>query len=153
EIELTTDDLLSSTLMRPRGAAVGARGPIRQSIVQSILDGIHGRDDVRIVLGGFGEPCVHPAFADICTMLRRCPAVAAIALRTSGLFAPDLERLAESVERAIFETPVDVVEVMIDAATAETYSRIHGFDGNEIVMARLERWMSRREQRQQVRPL
>ncbi|HUN81900.1 MAG TPA: hypothetical protein VMV81_10370, partial [Phycisphaerae bacterium] len=91
EIELTTDDSLPETVMRPRGAAVGSRGPIRQGIIQSVLDGVQGRDDVRVVLGGFGEPCLHPAFGEICTMLRRHPAVAAIAVRTSGLYFGDSE--------------------------------------------------------------
>jgi Iron-sulfur cluster-binding domain len=139
--------------MRPRGAAVPARGPIRQGVIQSLLDGLGDRDDVRIVLGGFGEPCLHPALPEICTALRKCPAVASIALRTSGLFAAGRERLAEAAEDAIFETPVDVIEVMLDADTAETYHRVHGIDGWERAIAMLEKWIARREKRQQVRPL
>lgn len=153
EIELTTDDPLPNCLIRPRGASVGSRGPIRQGVIQSILESLQGRDDVRVVLGGFGEPCLHPAFGEICTLLRRHPSVGAIAVRTSGLFSPDHERLAEAAERAIFETPLDVVEITIDAFSSDVYHRVHGFDGYESVLARLERWIARRQQRQQVRPL
>ena len=120
---------------------------------QAILEGINEYDDVRIVLGGFGEPCLHPALPEICSTLRQNAAVAAVAVRTSALFSPDQQRIAETAESALFETPVDVIEVMIDAASCETYRRVHGIDGYEQVLGRMERWIARREQRQQVRPL
>ena len=153
EIELTTDDPLPNSVLRPRGGAVVPRGPIRQSVIEAVLDGLTDRDDIRVVLGGFGEPCLHPALPEICTLLRSHAAVAAIALRTTALFSPDQERLAESAETALFETPVDVVEVMLDAASPDVYQRVHGFNGYERAIARLDRWKNRRVQRQQVRPL
>ncbi len=152
EIELTTDDPLSGTLLRPRGADVGARGPLRQNVVQSVIDTISDYDDIRIVLAGHGEPTLHPAFHDICTMLRRCPAVAAIAVRTCAVLPTDTKQ-ADAIEEALFGTPVDLVEVTLDASTAETYSRVHGMDAYESVIARINRWAERRVQRQQVRPL
>ena len=153
EIELTTEDCLPETKMRPRGSAVPARGPVRLSVIQSVLDGLGDRDDVRIVLGGFGEPCLHPALPEICAALRKCQAIASIALRTSGILAAGREGLAESADETIFEAPVDVIEVMLDADTAETYQRVHGLDGFERAIATVERWIARRERRQQVRPL
>lgn len=152
EIELTTDDPLAGTLLRPRGAVVGSRGPIRADVVKRVLDSLGEFDDVRIVLAGHGEPTRHPAFADICSMARRCPAVGAIAVRTCGILPTDTKQ-AETIEEAIFGTPVDLVEVTLDAATAGTYARVHGVDAFESATARMNIWAERRIQRQQVRPL
>jgi len=146
EIELTTEDPAPNSLLRPRGEKVGRRGPIDLAAIRRVLDWIAGYDDVRIVLGGFGEPCLHPKFAEICRLFRESPA-AAIAVRTGGLVADPL------VETALFETPVDVVEVTLDAARAETYARVHGVDAHDEVMARLEKWMTRRAASRRVRPL
>ncbi|MEK6643376.1 MAG: SPASM domain-containing protein [Planctomycetota bacterium] len=152
EIELTTDDPLSGTLLRPRGTDVGSRGPLRQSVVQSVIDAMSDYDDIRVVLAGHGEPTLHPAFHDICTMLRRSPAVAAIAVRTCAVLPADTKQ-SDAIEEALFGTPVDLVEVTLDASTAETYSRVQGVDAYKSVIARLNRWAERRVQRQQVRPL
>lgn len=146
EIELTTDDPAPNSILRPRGAKVGRRGPLDLATIRRVIDWIADHDDVRIVLGGFGEPCLHPKFVEICRMLRESPA-AAIAVRTSGLVGDAI------VEAALFETPVDVVEVTLDAARPETYARVHGLDAYEAVMARLERWMKRRIDSRHVRPL
>ena len=147
EIELTTDDAMTDAcLLRPRGAAVGRRGPISLDIIRRIIDGIAGDDGLRIVLGGFGDPCRHPQFGEICRLFRQSTA-AAIAVRTSGI------HMSEANEEALFETPIDLVEVTLDAAGAETYARINGLDAYEAVVSRLERWVSRRTTQQRVLPL
>ena len=53
----------------------------------------------------------------------------------------------------LFETPIDLVEVTLDAAGAETYARVNGLDAYETVVSRLERWISRRTTQQRVLPL
>jgi pyruvate-formate lyase-activating enzyme len=147
EIELTTEDPLSAgSLLRPRGDEVGRRGPITLDAVRSIADAIADYDDVRIVLGGFGEPCCHPDFRQICRILRDSSA-AAVAVRTSATLDDP------AIEDALFETPVDVIEVTLDAATPGTYRRVHGVDAFEDVTARIERWLTRRASHQQVQPL
>ncbi|MBN2560894.1 MAG: SPASM domain-containing protein [Phycisphaerae bacterium] len=152
EIELTTEDPLSAgSLLRPRGDEVGRRGPIALETIRSIAAAIADYDDVRIVLGGFGEPCCHPEFPEICRLLRDSSA-AAIAVRTgASLDNPAIDDA--TIEDALFETPVDVIEVTLDAATPETYRRAHGVDAFESVAARLDRWISRRSSGQQVLPL
>jgi len=146
EIELTTDDPDGdSVLLRPRGVAVGRRGPIELDAIARIAEAVAGYDDVRIVLGGFGEPCRHPRFAEICRALRR--SAASLAVRTNGTAADP------AVEDVLFETPVDVIEVTLDAATPETYRRVYGMDRFGEVSARLERWIARRASSQRVRPL
>lgn len=146
EIELTTADRWpEASLLRPRGAAVGQRGPIALDTIRAIIDSIAPYDDVRIVLGGFGDPCLHPQFPAICRMLRESTA-AALAVRTPAL-GGDF-----SVEDALFQAPVDVIEVTLDATTAETYAKVHGIDAFESVAARLEKWLARRQAAASVTP-
>ncbi|MFH1417931.1 MAG: SPASM domain-containing protein [Planctomycetota bacterium] len=147
EIELTTvDPLTPASLLRPRGDEVGSRGPIRLDVIEAIASAIEPYDDVRVVLGGFGEPSSHPDFARICRIIRDSGA-AAIAVRTSaGVDDP-------AVEAALFGTPVDVVEVTLDAATAQTYRDVHGAGAFDRVLARVESWISLRASRKQVLPL
>jgi hypothetical protein len=147
EIELTTEDPSSGgSLLRPRGSEVGRRGPIDLAFVRSVAAAIAPYDDVRVVLAGFGEPCCHPQFPEICRILRDSTA-AAIAVRTSAIMAEP------AIEAALFDTPVDVVEVTLDAVTRETYRRVHGDDRFDEVISRIDRWFARRTARQAVLPL
>jgi hypothetical protein len=147
EIELTTLDPPSpGHVLRPCGEEVGSRGPIALDTIRHLAEAIQDYDDIRIVLGGFGEPCAHPQFPDVCRILRDSNA-AAIAVRTSALLDDP------AIETALFDTPVDVIEVTLDAATPETYRRVHGADAFEAVTARLEQWISRRASGQRVLPL
>lgn len=147
EIELTTEDpAAAGTLLRPRGDAVGRRGPITLDAVRAVASEIAGHDDVRIVLGGFGEPCCHPQFAEVCRILRDSSALA-IAVRTHGLVGD------ESVEAALFKTPVDIIEFTLDAATAETHRLVYGVDRFEDVQNRLKRWLDLRLSAASVLPL
>lgn len=147
EIELTTDDpFANGTLLRPRGSEVGHRGPIALDNIAAIISEIADYDDVRIVLGGFGDPCLHPDFPEICRMLRASN-VASIAVRTTGA------KLDSLAEKALLETPIDVVEVMLDAATPETFRRVHGEDAFGEVNDRLEKWIAWRATQQRVIPL
>ncbi|MFQ5430101.1 MAG: SPASM domain-containing protein [Phycisphaerae bacterium] len=147
EIELTTDDPRSGgSLLRPRGAGVGRRGPITPEVLRRITEWIDGQDDVCVLLGGFGEPCLHPDFGRICRALRDGGA-ASLAVRTCALVEDP------AVEAALFETPVDIIEVTLDAAGAETFRRVHGLDAYDTALARVERWIARRSDERRVRPL
>lgn len=147
EIELTTDDPSNGgSVLHPRLSAGGGRGPISLDVIRSVIDTIDGYDDIRIVLGGFGEPCLHPQFMEICLMLRDSP-VAAVAVRTDGTVGDP------AVEDALFQTPVDAVEVTLDAVTAETYRLVHGSDRFDEVVARFDRWIDRRMSGTNVLPL
>lgn len=132
-------------LLRPDARETGTRGPMSLDVLRQVCEAIEPFDDVRVVLGGHGDPCHHPAFAEVCRLLR--PRAAAIAVRT---FARDED---PATDDALFETPVDVIEVMLDATTRETYAKLHGVDAFEDVCARLERWIARREKAARPRPL
>ena len=145
EIELTTDDPLAGrTQMRPQ--APERRGPLAAAHVARIAEFLRGRDDVRIVLGGFGEPLLHPEFRAVAQAVREAGALS-IAVRTCGR-AGD-----ETQDAALFDVPVDALLVTLDAATPETYQRVHGTDGYDAVVGRIERWLARRVERKQVTPL
>jgi spiro-SPASM protein len=147
EIELTTSEVPGeSGLLRPRSPDVPARGPMSVQIIERLCGEISALDDVRIVLGGFGEPMLHPQFPEICRRFRSAGA-ASIAVRTGGRVQDT------SAEESLFGTPVDVVEVAFDAAGAKTYSQIHGVDAFEEVTARIERWLARRDSENRVLPL
>lgn len=154
EIELTTDaGAAEGNLLRPGGSEVPKRGPLSFDVVRAIVDAVRDWDDVRIVLAGFGEPCAHPAFGEICRMLR--PAAAALAVRTFARFGADHVKSGDlqASEDALFETPVDIVEVMVDAVSAVTYVRLHGVDAFTEVSERLESWLQRRVKAARARPL
>ena len=146
EVELTTEHPFTTSQLRPRGADVGRRGPIKMEAVRAVADWIGEADDVRIVLGGFGEPVCHPDFREICRIFRDAGA-AAIAVRTSvALDDP-------AATSAFIEAPIDVLEVTLDAACEDTYRRVHGVDEYGNVLSRLERLLARRADEQRVLPL
>jgi spiro-SPASM protein len=146
EIELTTERRpVGASVLRPGGDAMPRRGPIDMETIRSISAAIANDDDVCVVLGGHGDPCCHPAFAEICAALRSD--AAAIAVRTPGTLDDP------AVESALFDVPVDVVEVTLDATSSDTYARVHGVDAFDDVTARVERWLERRVRGGRARPL
>ncbi|MBX3394121.1 MAG: hypothetical protein KF841_02010 [Phycisphaerae bacterium] len=147
EIELTTElPYHLRSILRPLGGDVPSRGPISMRVIQSVADWIRGYDDACVILGGFGEPCLHPEFLEICRALRES-GTAALAVRTTGLIE------SEAIEAALFETPVDLVEVMLDASNPETYARVWGVDEYSRAIAVLERRLERRVRENRVLPL
>ena len=148
EIELTTagDASGNGSLLRPDESETGRRGPVSPEVIDSVAESMGDYDDVRIVLGGIGEPCVHPDFAGICRRLREGGA-AAMAVRTNARWE------SAAVEAALFETPVDLIEVRLDAATPEGYRRAHGEDAYDGVMATLKRWIARKTAERKPLPL
>lgn len=147
EIELTTEDQFDEgNLFHPRGTSIPRCNPIDMAAIDRIADAIASTDDTRIVLGGFGEPTLHPEFGAICKRLRDAGA-AAICVRTNAI------ALSGQSENAIFDTPIDVVEVTLDAANADTYRRVQGIDAFDKAIAAIDRWSAMRAERQSARPL
>lgn len=138
EIELTTEDQLTGTMLRPRGAAVGRRGPIDVGMVRRVAQELSGRDDSLVVVGGFGEPLLHPAFEDVLH-----------ALRDSGVYGVDVRTqgtgLTDPVIEALIRNQVDVVSVTLDAMSPATYAQVHGSDAYSTVVGNIERLVSARD--------
>lgn len=118
EIELTTEDQLADTPLRPRGSRVPGRGAIGLAAVEQIAGELAAYDDSLVVLGGFGEPLLHPAFEEVCRILSAA-GVYGVAIRTNGL------SLEEGVFETFFRHRVDVLNVLLDAWSEELYERLH----------------------------
>ncbi len=131
ELELTTEDPLAETTLRPRGSRVPSRPPISLELVRRVAEEIARFDDSLLVLGGFGEPLAHP---DLPAVLRTCreAGVFGLAVRTNGL------ALTGAIVDALIETDVDIVNVTLDAGSAETYRALHNTDGYDRVVANIE---------------
>ncbi len=140
ELELTTADSLPRTTLRPRGGRVPQRELSDVDAVRRIAAELGALDDRLVMLGGHGDPLLHPELPAVCEALREA-GVYGLAVTTN------LIDFSEAAWGALTEVPVDVVEVRIDAVSAGQYERVHGADRFAEVVAnveRLERW--RREQ-------
>ncbi len=146
EIELTTNDQLSETTLRPRGRRVPSRGPIAVDLFAKAAEELTGYDDALLVLGGFGEPLLHPGLPQILAACRRA-GVFGLTVRTNGL---DMQG---DVIDLLIEHDVDVVNVTIDAHSAETYRALHNADGFDQVVANVEVLRARIAERQCAGPL
>jgi hypothetical protein len=145
ELELTTADPLPETTLRPRGARVPDRTLADLGAVERLAGALGGRDDRLVVLGGCGDPLLHPDFARVAATLR--PAARGLAVVTN------LVELADTKLAALFETPVDLVQVRIDAHTQETYQAVHGVDAYDQVAANIQRLLDRRVAASAARPV
>lgn len=146
EIELTTDDQLPQTTLRPRGPLVGARSPISLDLIDRLGAELSQFDDSLVVLGGFGEPLLHPQLPEI---LRR--------LRAAGVFGLAIRTNAIALDAAAIDTicqhQVDVVTVLLDAVSPESYRQVHGADFFDRVHANIDALIAARKQRSQAAPL
>ncbi len=131
EVELTTQDPLAETTLRPRGACVPAREPMSEAIFARLVEALGGRDDVRLVLGGFGDPLMHPDWPRLLQIARQA-GIFGLVIRT-----PAVHLDARSIEQ-IVAARVDIVNVLLDAHTPETYLAVHGADHFQRVQAAVE---------------
>ena len=146
ELELTTEDPLPETSLHPRGARVPSRCLSDLDAVERIAAELADYDDRRIVLGGHGDPLAHPQFAEVC---RRIRAAGVCAL---GVVTP-LVNLSDENLAALLDNTVDIVQVRLDANTAETYRRLHGADHFARVVANVERIEKLRQERMSPEPI
>lgn len=146
QIELTTEDQLPDTLLRPRGKIVPQRGPLDLEVLQRLLADLCQYDDVRVVLGGFGEPLLHPDFEAV---LRHCreAGVFGLAVRTNGLAMDD------RAIQAMLDFDVDVVQVFVDAADADGYHQVQGFDGWDTVVRNITAFDKMRRAAGKINPV
>jgi organic radical activating enzyme len=124
EIELTSEDPLagaSDIVLRPAVPAKQARGPMEVETVARLAKELATEDDALVVLGGFGDPLLHPEFPKVLAALREA-GVYGVSVRTSGRAWSD-EAIA-----ALVKHKVDVVKVLVDAWTPERYRALHGGD-------------------------
>lgn len=153
EIELTTDDPLPETRLRLRGHRAASRGPIAVDAVERLAtELVSGNDDALVVLGGHGDPLLHPQLATILGSLRRA-GVYGICIYTTG------QSLTDDALSAIVEHQVDVVVLHVDAWRPETYLALNGGGpadptrGLDVVDAAVDRLIRARTEARQPAPI
>ncbi len=146
EIELTTADSLPNSTLRPRGAAVGDRGPMDDATFSRIIEELRGRDDVRVVFGGFGDPLLHPKWIEYVAQAREA-GIFGIAVRTSGI------HLDQRAVEALIAARVDVLNVLLDAVSAGTYAHLHGANYYDQVVKQVEHLLERQREIREPWPL
>jgi len=123
EIELTTEDSYPNAMLRPRGDRVPRRGPLDVSLLRRLAEELSAFDDSLVILGGFGEPLRHPRFGDALGALRS-HGVYGLGVRTAGV------DLTDATIDAMIGQRVDVLTVVLDAWTSETYRRVNDPDAS-----------------------
>ncbi|NLX15036.1 MAG: NTP transferase domain-containing protein [Phycisphaerales bacterium] len=146
EIELTTADPLENSTLRPRGSAVGRRGPMDFALFARLIEELAGRDDIRVVFGGFGDPLLHPEFTR-CLECCHQAGLFGLAVRTPAV------HLDKTSGDALFACEIDVLNVLIDATTASTYRQIHAADHFDRVQSNIHGFLETQCNQQKPVPL
>ena len=146
EIELTTDDPLPATTLRPRGDRVPKRQLADLDAVSRTAEQLCRYDDRLIFLGGHGDPLHHPQFGEVCRRIRAAGSCG-LGVATTLVDPPD------AAIEALFEHRVDLLEVQLDAHSRETYRTVHGADRYEHVIANIERIGRQRQERASAQPI
>lgn len=146
EIELTTQDAMPNTTLRPRGAAVPDRGRLDMPLLESTLRQLAQRDDALAVFGGFGDPLCHPQWFEAVNFVRKA-GIFGLSIHTTG------KQLAAVGAEAILAHPPDLLVVRLDAATPAVYKDVHGEEGFSQAVEAVLAVEKGRQQRRQVRPV
>jgi len=113
------------------------RGMMNERTVDDLITGLRGSQIDRLCMGG-GEPTLHPRFAEIASRLRK--EVRILTIVTNGHWTkPD-------IAEALVTTPVDFIEVSVEAGTPEDFEmmRVGGDHGR--VLENLKRLKALRDQ-------
>ena len=146
ELEVTTDDPLPETTLRPRGERVPPRRLEDLDAVSRLAEQLAVYDDRLLVLGGHGDPLLHPEFPEICRRIRAA-GVCGLGVVTT------LVELPKATLDALMETGVDLLEVQLDANSAATYRAVHNADALARVIENVERVQQARRARQNPHPV
>ena len=95
-------------------------------------------DDLRLTLGGVGDPLCHPGFFEIIESARAA-GIAAIHVET------DLYDLDSAQVAGLVETGIDIISVNLPAATPATYQKLMGINGYETVLQNIRQLILRRQ--------
>jgi Iron-sulfur cluster-binding domain len=103
-------------------------------------------DDMRVVLGGVGDPMLHEQVLEIAGSAREA-GIRAISMET------DFLGISPECAAHLAGAPIDIVSVHIPAARADTYTKIMGVDGLTEAMANLRAFLQRRQELGRATPL
>ena len=122
------------------------RAPLRTESVATLLQELAEADDVRLTLGGVGDPMLSEHVFDAIEAAVAC-GVRSVHVET------DLVGVAEVDVRRLARSPADVVSVHLPAVKPATYAEVMGVDAYPAVMERLKVFVSERQQRRGRLPI
>lgn len=102
-----------------------------------IIAQVRAYDDVRLTLGGVGDPLLHPQIIDF---LGRLDGVHSVHIET------DLIEVNDALLRAIVDCGIDVITVALPAATPATYEKVMGVDAMAKALENVRRLLIYRQQ-------
>jgi spiro-SPASM protein len=146
EIELTTESRIEKSTVRPTEKTVGHRGPIDLHVIQETARELARCDDSLVVLGGFGDPLLHPEFDAVLRILREA-GVFGICVRTNAL------ALDHDAVSSLITHQVDIVSALLDAWQPKTYETIHNQDRLETATKNMRTLIQHRTEQQSVAPI
>ncbi len=156
EIELTTDNPYPNAVLRPGRRLVEPRGPLDAGRIREVIAELRAMNDSLVVLGGFGDPLRHHRFADVLTAVRSTQQTVenlyGLAVRTAGV------DLTDTHIDALIAHDVDVLNVLLDAWTPQTYAALQSPTAPEDadltrVLNRVDRVAERRSSDVTVKPI
>ena len=117
-----------------------------KSLFDRLIEELSARDDMRVVLGGFGDPLQHPQFIDFVAVCRRA-GILGLTVRTPAvtLDAPAID--------ALIQADVDVLNVLLDANSSDVYRHLHGADCFDRVVANVDQFLARSHEAGRATPL
>jgi hypothetical protein len=116
------------------------RANLSPELAERIFEQLGSCDDVRLTLGGVGDPLLHPQVFEI-VGLARSHGIRAIHVETDLL--PEDPSLIEK----LVESEIDVVSVHLPAMTHATYASLMGADRFTQVIDNIRRFVTCRQQR------
>jgi hypothetical protein len=122
------------------------RPDLKRDVAKKLFEELAPVDDIRLVLGGVGDPLLHLDFQAILDDAHRA-GIGAIAIETDliGIDAAAIEQLADS--------PLDIISVNLPAFSSATYQAVMGVDAGARVMENLARLIHRRQSQARGTPL
>lgn len=134
EIELTT-----RRVTQPRWLTEAvAPTDVEVELVERVLHEAAGRGDLAVTFGGRGDPLLHPRCREIVQLCRNL-GCRAIHIRT------DLPESFDALQ--LFDWPVDVISIELQAETAATYRAVMGVDRFDDLRRRVDALINARTAR------
>lgn len=132
EIELT-NFCNFDCIFCPNAVHIREKGIMSFQTFKNIIDEVENFKRIYIVFSGFGESLLDREMIDKLDYLYEKRIASHVELVTNGFLLT--EKMCQSLCKRKL---VDVLNISVDAAGAETYRKIHAFDGFSVVMQNLE---------------
>lgn len=137
---------LSKPIFSPVTSQSLARSPISLDWAEKLLSELAEVDDVRLTLGGVGDPLLHPQLVELIDGAH-ARGIGAIHVET------DLIELTDAQADQLTSGKVDVITIDIPAMQPQTYTRVMGVDRMAQVLDNVRKLASLRAQKGRGVPL